>query len=178
MMQLKPLKSTQKPQLDTLDIAAWIPHQDRIKSLDVAPWLFQSLLLKEKDFREAVKNHDWDQYKDCLVHVYCSTDAIMAPWAYMLVASALDSIADFYTYGSEKELIKEYLFKVMESYDWSAYKDRIVLVKGCGDKRITHAFYVKATHYLRSYAKRINYGEACSFVPVYKQASTKVQPGE
>ncbi|MGI9547463.1 MAG: DUF2480 family protein, partial [Flavobacteriaceae bacterium] len=74
--------------LVTFDLEEYYPVGDRIL-LDISPWLFEGIILKEKDFREHVLEHSWADYKDNYVAVTCSTEAIIPAWAYMLITTQL-----------------------------------------------------------------------------------------
>jgi hypothetical protein len=126
------------------------------------------LILKEKDFRTALQNMDWTQYKDQLVGVYCSADAVIPVWAYMLVASYLEPVAKEVFQGNEEQVIRQLLLKRINSIDPQEYKDKRVVVKGCGEKPIGEFAYLEITKLLRPVVKSIMYGEPCSTVPIYK----------
>lgn len=135
---------------------------------DIKPHLFMELILKEKDFREFIKAHDWSLYKNKYVGIVCSADAIVPTWAYMLLTLALEPFAKRIFFGNG-EAMDNFLFaEKLAQLDTSAYKDARVVIKGCGDKQIpTHAF-VLLTALLKPLAKSIMYGEPCSTVPLYK----------
>ena len=128
------------------------------------------LILKEKDFREALKNVDWQEYAGKLVAVTCSTDAIIPMWAYMLVGTYLQPVAADVIYGDEKQAIEEMLVRNIRKMDINEYADKRVVVKGCGEKPVGEKVYLEITLLLRPVVKSIMYGEPCSTVPVYKKA--------
>ncbi|MDV7393587.1 DUF2480 family protein, partial [Arthrospira platensis SPKY1] len=111
----------------------------RVHHIDLSGWLLHGLMLKEADFRAALKEHDWSRYQDALVTVGCSTDAIVAPWAYMLVQAYLQPFASLIVFGDETELVYQYVDLRLNEVDWRSYQDKIALIKGCGDKRLTAA---------------------------------------
>ena len=127
------------------------------------------LILKEKDFREALKNLDWNIYRNRNVAVTCTADAIIPVWAYMLVASYLQPIAKEIILGDEKELKRRLFLKNLSAIDIKSFADQRVVIKGCGEIQIPEVAYVEITNKLRPYVKSIMYGEACSTVPVYKK---------
>lgn len=170
-MQLKPLTKKTNEQISTLDLSQYLPDSDQIIEFDLSKWLFQGLLLKEKDFRASIKSEDWTQYAQKMVRVYCSTDAILAPWAFMLVANELHLAGATVFVGTEEELIHDYLSQKFDAIDWEQFQNKTVLVKGCGDSRIDYWAYSKASVYLTKYVRRLHYGEACSFVPIFKQSA-------
>jgi hypothetical protein len=152
----------------TLDLEKWVPNS-AFATFDLKEHLFMGLILKEKDFREALKNKDWTEYQDKNVAVTCSVDAIIPVWAYMLVAAYLQPYAkDVYT-GTVAEMQKHLFLKALAAIDVVAYTDQRVVVKGCGDVPIDAFAYAEITKLLRPVVKSIMYGEPCSTVPVYKK---------
>ena len=87
--------------LITIDLEEYLPAEE-MEVFDLKNHLFRELILKEKDFREALKNYDWEQYRNKYVAITCSNDAIIPMWAYMLVASYLQPIAATIIFGDEK----------------------------------------------------------------------------
>lgn len=157
----------------TLDLAGFIPPNESIKGFDIKPFLFREMILKEKDYRTSLQTNNWEEYKNKSVAVYCSVDAIIPVWAYMLAASYLEPIADTVYFGTEEELKKHLMIKNIASVDASEYSDKRVVVKGCGDIPIPDYAYVEMTQKLRPVAKSIMYGEPCSTVPIFKKAPIK-----
>lgn len=152
----------------TLDLEQFYPKGE-IGVFDMKDHLFMGLILKEKDFRTALQNLDWEQFRDKNVAVTCSADAIIPVWAYMLVASYLQPVAKEIIFGDEQTLIKEIITKNLSTIDLSEYTDKRVVVKGCGEIKIPDAIYMEVTAKLRPVAKSIMYGEPCSTVPIYKK---------
>ena len=152
----------------TLDLAPYIPAETSLATFDLKPFLFREMILKEKDYRAALQTHDWDQYEGKNVAIFCSVDAIVPVWAYMLTASYLQPVAASIYFGSTDEMIKAMVMQRICSIDTSEYADKRVVIKGCGDTPIPDAAYVMITHHLRPVAKSIMYGEPCSTVPIYK----------
>lgn len=151
-----------------LDPADFYPKEN-ILELDIKPWLFQGLLLKEKDFRKYLADHDWSQYHKKSVGVYCSQDAIIPQWAYMLLASYLnESGARFYV-GKEDEVAQQILVENIASHEYKQYADSRIIIKGCGEYPIPDRAYLELTKRLTPLAKSVMYGEACSTVPIYKK---------
>ena len=157
----------------TLDLANYLPAQESIVTFDIKPFLFREMILKEKDFRDAMKAHDWEQYKDKSVAIFCSADAIVPVWAYMLVASYLQPFAAGMYFGSVEELYKKLVTDKISTIDITEYADKRVVLKGCGDKAVPEIAYVAATEKLRPVVKSLMYGEPCSTVPIYKQSIKK-----
>jgi hypothetical protein len=136
---------------------------------DIKPWLFRELILKEKDFREHVKQHDWAQYKGKNIAFTCSTDAIVPTWAYMLLALSVEHFANRYVTGT-LETLETLLFRdALAAIDVAQYEGARVIIKGCSDLPVPVSAYVELTHKLAPVARSIMYGEACSNVPLFKR---------
>jgi hypothetical protein len=155
----------------TLDPSTFIPEGETAV-FDMKDHLFMGLILKEKDFREALKKLDWEQYRDKNVAITCSADAIIPVWAYMLVASGLQPVAKEIVMGDEKELHRQLFLKNISKLNASEFADKRVVIKGCGETPIGDFVYMELTKLLRPVVKSIMYGEPCSTVPVYKKSPT------
>ena len=131
------------------------------------------MILKEKDFRAAVKEHDWAQYQDKTLLVYCSNDAIIPVWAYMLVAAAAAPHAHDVFQGTPEAYYRSFFLRRLDALDIEQYRDQRLVIKGCSDHPVPPAAYLEITRKLQPLAKSIMYGEPCSTVPVYKQARKK-----
>ena len=127
------------------------------------------MILREKEFRQALKEVDWNSFADKGFCIYCSTDAIIPVWAYMLVATYVGNICSFFHVGSLEDYIESYYDQVLSQHDFAAYADKSVVIKGCSNKQVPESAYAKATKHMLSYAKSIMYGEPCSTVPIYKR---------
>lgn len=153
--------------LITLDLENYLP-KDEVATFDLKDHLYMGLILKEKDFREALKNLDWSFYQNKNVNITCSADAIIPSWAYMLVVTYLQPIAkEIYT-GTQEEMRKHLLLKNISAINEAEFKDQRLVIKGCGDENIESYAYAAITHKLLPVVKSIMYGEPCSTVPVYK----------
>lgn len=155
--------------LITIDLEEFYPAGERVL-FDIKELLFQGLILREKDFREFIKNEDWNKYKDKYVALTCSADAIVPTWAYMLLATQLEPIAKKVVFGNLESLETILYTEILSKIDINNYKDARVVIKGCGNLPIPKSAYVHITSLLRPLAKSIMYGEPCSTVPLYKQA--------
>ncbi len=154
--------------LVTIDPADFYQQGERIV-FDVRPLLVEEFLLREKDFREYVKNHDWNQYAGKFVAITCSNDAIIPVWAYMLLAASLEPHAAKIVFGNAEYLETELFRQQLARIKPEEYRDQRIVIKGCGDVSIPVNVYVELTRLLKPYVKSIMYGEPCSTVPVYKQ---------
>ncbi|WP_439488784.1 DUF2480 family protein [Algoriphagus sp.] len=152
----------------TINLEELYPREERVV-FDIKPFLLQELILREKDFRAALKDIDWSQYENKWVAITCSADAIVPNWAFMLVATYLDSIALGYAIGDLKELEVMITEDCLKNLDLDSFTDRPVVVKGCSDFPIPLFAYGKIISLVKSHAKAIMYGEPCSTVPLYKK---------
>jgi hypothetical protein len=154
--------------LVTLDPAQFYAPGDRVV-YDITDNLFHGLMLREKDFREFVKTHDWTQYEGKNVAVTCTADAIVPAWAYMLLANRLAPYAREVVFG-DAEVLETVLFvKEISRLDVEQYRDQRLVIKGCGDTPIPVSAYVELTKKLTPVAKSLMFGEPCSTVPIYKR---------
>ena len=151
-----------------MDLEDFYP-KDETAVFDMKDHLFMGLILKEKDFREVMKNLDLTPYKDKNIALTCSADAVIPVWAYMLVASYLQPVAKEIIFGDADFLHKTLFLKNIEQINVENYKDQRVVIKGCGELPISETAYVAITNLLRPVVKSIMYGEPCSTVPVYKK---------
>jgi hypothetical protein len=154
--------------LITIDLEKYLPQGD-VVTFDLKDHLFMGLILKEKDFREALKNTDWSVYQDKYVAITCSTDAIIPAWAYMLVVTYLQNIAKDVYVGTSGEMQKHLLLKNIAAIGVNEFADQRVVIKGCGDITIESFAYGEITKVLLPVVKSIMYGEPCSTVPVFKK---------
>jgi hypothetical protein len=138
---------------------------------DIKSWLFEELILKEKDFREKLKNHNWIQYQNKFVALTCTADAIVPSWAFMLVASMLQPFAKKIVFGDLQKLEEEIFHETISKTDFSVYQNQRVIIKGCSRIVVPTSAYVEVISLLQPLVKSIMYGEACSTVPVYKKKS-------
>lgn len=152
----------------TLNLEDHYPKES-VSVFDMKEFLFMGLILKEKDFREALKTLNTSVYVDKIVALTCSADAVIPMWAYMLVASLLQPVAREIIFGTEKEAKEKILLRNIEAANIELMADARVVIKGCGELPIGEAAYIAITNKLRPIAKSIMYGEPCSTVPVFKK---------
>ena len=152
----------------TINLEEIYPREERVV-FDLKPFLFQELMLREKDFRSALKDINWAVYKDKWVAITCTADAIIPNWAFMLVATYLNSIALGFAIGELKELEVMIVEECIKKLEVESFTDRPVVVKGCSDFPIPLYAYGKIVSLIQSRAKSIMYGEPCSTVPLYKK---------
>jgi hypothetical protein len=155
--------------LVTIDLEKYLPSKENIAVFDLKDFLFMGMILKEKDFREALKQHDWEKYRDKYVAINCSADAIIPVWAYMLVTTYLQPVAKETIVGTEKEIYKNIFLKNIASINTAEFNGSRIVLKGCGETPIDDFAYAEATRILLPVAKSIMYGEPCSTVPVFKK---------
>jgi len=151
-----------------LDLADYKPRVPMV-GIDLAAQLWQGLVLKEKDFRAWIKENDWDAYENKAVFIFCSADAIVPTWAYMLVASALQSIAKKVQVGTQLDLEKALISEAITAIDLTEFQDGKVIVKGCSDIAAPEFAMVTLLTHLQGVVQSIMYGEPCSTVPIYKR---------
>jgi hypothetical protein len=154
--------------LITLDLEEMYTPGERVL-FDIKDGLFQGLILKEKEFRDFVKNHDWAEYSGKHVAIICSADAIVPTWAFMLLATVLQPFARTVVFGTLDDLEENLFFQKLNLIDWKKFANEKVVIKGCSKVHVPVAAYVEATNRLRPFASSIMFGEACSTVPLFKQ---------
>jgi hypothetical protein len=154
--------------LITLEMDSFLPKEE-IVELDIAPQLWQGLALKEKDFRQWGKEYDWNQYQGKAVAVFCSADAIIPHWAFMLISSQLNGIAAQVQFGNKAEAEIQLIFQNIDQLDLARFEGQRVIVKGCGKKDLPFSTYGRLTHRLTTVVKSLMFGEPCSTVPVFKR---------
>lgn len=154
--------------LEVFDLEDYYPKGERVQ-LDISQWLYEGFLLREKDFREALKNYNWTQYENKYVAINCSTDAVIPAWASLLVTLHLSPFAKKIVNGNIDAIDIALYQEILSKIDYSAYANKAVIVKGCSKNPVPVNAYILATQNLQPFAKSIMYGEACSAVPLYKK---------
>lgn len=157
-----------KSGLITINLEEMYPEGERV-GFDLKDLLWQSLALREKDFRDFLKDHDWSQYHDKYIAVFCSVDAIIPHWAYMLVSSHLTGIARFVYIGGVSEMETAIFKQIIEKINIEEYTDQRLVIKGCSDRPVPQSAYADLVFKLQPVAKSIMFGEPCSTVPVFKR---------
>lgn len=156
-----------KSPLITINLEDFYPEGPR-RTLDIAPWLWQGMVVKETDFREAVNSLDLEPYRDAYVAIHCSADAIVPAWAYTLVSVRISELAKKVIVGSLEDLEHTLFTEIIHSMDVSDYKNKPLIIKGCNNKPIPQNAYLLLAQKLKTVARSMMYGEACSSVPLYK----------
>ena len=154
--------------LVTLDLEVYYPKSG-IELFDLKKFLFMGLILKEKDYREALKLYDFSIYQNQYVGITCSADAIIPMWAFMLATSYIQPFAKEVFFGDEATVKQKVFLHNIVSIATDQYYDKRVVIKGCGELPISESAYIAITQILRPVAKSIMFGEPCSTVPIYKK---------
>lgn len=155
--------------LEVFNLEDYYPAGKRTQ-IDISQWLYEGFLLKEKDFREALKNHDWTQYQDHYVAINCATDAIIPAWATILVTVYVAPFAKKVVSGNLSNLETALYQEILPKIDYSKYQNLPVILKGCSKKPVPDSAYVVAIQYLQQVSRSVMYGEACSAVPLFKKS--------
>ena len=159
--------------LITFDLQEFYPNGERV-FFDISEWLEKGLVLKEKKFRDKAKGHAWGEFKGKYVAIDCSTDAIIPAWAPLLIASYLNSFAKEVVFG-DLEMLENHIFKgIIDDLNLDLYRDKPIIIKGCSEKEIPENVFIQLLARFQKVAKSIFYGEACSSVPIWKKAQTKI----
>ena len=154
--------------LITIDLADYAPTS-AIKILDIKDFLFEGVLLKEKEFRSSLKEFDFSAYTNKTVALNCNTNAIVPMWAFMLITSYLNNIASEIHLGTKEEVFQKKFSENIDSFDASEFEGKKIIVKGCGQIPLTEALYIAITKKLQNTVSSLMFGEACSAVPVFKK---------
>lgn len=153
--------------LVNFDLSQLVPKGKRI-GIDLKDFLFQELILKEKDFREKVAAINVDDYADSYIYVYNSADAIVPLWAYFLITAKLTETAKKIVFGNKEDLEVLLMHNAIQTYDFTEMRGKRVLVKGCSDESIPENAYIELVEQLKPIVKSLMFGEACSNVPIFK----------
>lgn len=153
----------------TLDLAELLAPKAICAALDIKPFLFKEMIVKEKEFRQSVQDFDWSLFEGKHLAVFCSADAIIPLWAYMLIASRAQPYVRSVRYCDLEELRNALLLQSVQDMDPAPYDDKRVVIKGCGDEALSPSVYMAITSKLMPVVKSLMFGEPCSTVPVYKR---------
>lgn len=153
----------------TLDMEEYYPTPEEIVMVDLKDYLFKGLILKEADFREMVEKTDWKTYTGKYVSIYCSTNAIIPMWAYMVLSAELSAYAKDVACAAIEHAPDIFLYRNLAKLNMAQFEAQRVVVKGCGNRQVPEAAYVQITQQLASVARVVMYGEPCSTVPVFKK---------
>ncbi|MBO6574736.1 MAG: DUF2480 family protein [Rhodothermales bacterium] len=154
--------------IQVLDLAE-VLGDPAVAVVDLVPFLYGGMILREKHFRDEVAAHDWHAYAGKHVGIVCTEDTIIPTWAYMLIASRLEGVAASVTVGNEVAVRREHTQRALARYDWSRHEDAIVVVKGCGTGSVPDSAFVQAMNRLQGMARKIMFGEPCSSVPLWRR---------
>ena len=154
--------------LITFNLEDYYPKGNRMV-LDIKDWLFEEMVLREQEFRSHVENHDWEQYQDSYVALHCSVDAIVPGWAYLLLSSKAIPFAKKVVVGQLEDLESAIFQELLQNMDISEFVDKPVIIKGCSNKPVPQNAFIFAIEKIQPIAQKIMYGEACSFVPLFKR---------
>ncbi len=159
--------------LITLDLESYFPMPEEIAGIDLKDFLFKGLILREAEFREAVKNTDWTKYTGKYVALYCSADAIIPMWAYMILSTRLASVAKDIASCTIEHAAEIFLYRNIARLNMDEFKEQRVIVKGCGERQVPAAAFVQIAEQLAKVVRSLMFGEACSSVPVFKKSIDK-----
>lgn len=138
-------------------------------TFDLKDFLFEGLILREKDYRQRLVELDWSQFDGHYVNIKCSADAIVPQWAFMLAATYIQPVAKRVVMGSSETLETVLFQESISKLDLGQFEDERVIVKGCSKYPVPTSAYVELVSRLRPVAKSLMYGEACSTVPLFKR---------
>ncbi len=162
------INRVQKSSLITIDLEDFYPTGERLV-FDISDWLYEGILLKEKDFREKIKKHNWSKYSGKYVAITCLTEAVIPSWAFMLIAINLEGYAKFMVQGDLDDLENAVFYNVIEKIEISEYENKSVIIKGCSNMPIPDNAYIFLIQKIKPVVKSLMFGEACSTVPLYKK---------
>jgi len=162
------INRVQSSGLIVLDLEELFPIPDFVE-LDIRGWLFEEILLKEKDFREKLKQNNWEPYTNKHVAIFCSSDALLPKWTFLLLSQSLNGIAASVHFGNKQQAIQDYLLVKINEFNSELYRDAKVIIKGCSSEYYSESAYVAFGQKLIPFVSSLMYGEPCSTVPIYKR---------
>jgi len=154
--------------LITIDLEDYYTHGKRVE-IDLKEILFQGLILREKDLRDFLSNYKFEDCQNAYVNIYCSVDAVIPTWAYMLITSTLQPYAKKIYFGTKEDLETNLFKETIDNLNLKEFVDGKIIIKGCGNLPVPISAYVALTEKIKPVVKSIMYGEPCSTVPIYKR---------
>lgn len=162
------INKVEKSGLITLDLEDFYPKEPRIL-FDLKDYLYEGLVLREKEFRENLSKLDWKMYENAYVAVTCTSDAIVPSWSYLLIANYLTGVAKLISFGTLEDLERDIFTEIIDKMDVDSYKDKKIIIKGCSRKPVPQNAYLQLIQKLKPIASSLMFGEACSTVPIFKK---------
>lgn len=162
------INKVEKSGLITLDLEDFYPKETRML-FDLKDYLYEGLVLREKEFRENLSKLDWKMYENAYVAVTCTSDAIVPSWSYLLIANYLTGVAKLISFGTLEDLEKDIFTEIIDKMDVDSYKDKKIIIKGCSRKPVPQNAYLQLIQKLKPIASSLMFGEACSTVPIFKK---------
>lgn len=162
------INKVEKSGLITLDLEDFYPKEPRIL-FDLKDYLYEGLVLREKEFRENLSKLDWKMYENAYVSVICTSDAIVPSWSYLLIANYLTGVAKLISFGTLEDLERDIFTEIIDKMEVDSYKDKKIIIKGCSRKPVPQNAYLQLIQKLKPIASSLMFGEACSTVPIFKK---------
>ena len=162
------INKVEKSGLITLDLEDFYPKEPRML-FDLKDYLYEGLVLREKEFRENLSKLDWKMYENSYVAVTCTSDAILPSWSYLLIANYLTGVAKLISFGTLEDLERDIFTEIIDKMDVDSYKDKKIIIKGCSRKPVPQNAYLQLIQKLKPIASSLMFGEACSTVPIFKK---------
>lgn len=162
------INKVEKSELITLDLEDFYPKEPRML-FDLKNYLYEGLVLREKEFRENLSKLDWKMYENAYVAVTCTSDAIVPSWSYLLIANYLTGMAKLISFGTLEDLERDIFTEIIDKMDVDNYNDKKIIIKGCSRKPVPQNAYLQLIQKLKPIASSLMFGEACSTVPIFKK---------
>lgn len=162
------INKVEKSGLITLDLEDFYPKEPRML-FDLKDYLYEGLVLREKEFRENLSKLDWKMYENAYVAVTCTSDAIVPSWSYLLIANSLTGVAKLISFGTLEDLERDIFTEIIDKMEVDSYKDKKIIIKGCSRKPVPQNAYLQLIQKLKPIASSLMFGEACSTVPIFKK---------
>lgn len=162
------INKVEKSGLITLDLEDFFPKEPRML-FDLKDYLYEGLVLREKEFRENLSKLDWKVYENAYVSVTCTSDAIVPSWSYLLIANYLTGVAKLISFGTLEDLERDIFTEIIDKMEVDSYKDKKIIIKGCSRKPVPQNAYLQLIQKLKPIASSLMFGEACSTVPIFKK---------